>query len=250
MSDMAHYGPYETGAFPGNELEEALAASLGNEHAAPRLLEVLRRSHLWVPLPEGGGPESRQLDLPTTEMAGQAYVPVFSSKEQFVRVVGTHMSFTVAPAAEFARGLPPQVGIAVNPGGAVGLPLPPEAVAELCREPLAGGGGRVWLSEPDWQEDPVDFLSLARDEFERVPAVRTARRALASVEGDEPQLFVGVELDDFSDEARTAVHDALGRALHGVPVRWQVQLVYLDAARDPVVDWLAGSVRPFFDRGL
>ena len=45
-----------------------------------------------------------------------------------------HMSFTVAPAREFARGLPPQLGIAVNPDGTVGVPLPPPAVAELCRE--------------------------------------------------------------------------------------------------------------------
>ncbi|MDR3036078.1 MAG: enhanced serine sensitivity protein SseB [Kitasatospora sp.] len=252
MSDMAPSGPYETGTspaeFPGNELEEALAAALGAEHAGPRLLEVLRRSHVWVPLPEGGDTDSRQLALPTVELDGQAYVPVFSSKEQFLRVVGAHMSFTMAPAVEFARGLPPQAGIAINPGGAVGVPLPPEAVAELCREPLGAGGGRVRLFEPDWQEDPVDFLAGAREEFERQPAVRTARRALASVEGGDPQLFVGVELDDLSDAARLAAHDALGRALGAHPVGWPVQLVYLDAAQDPVVEWLAGSVRPFFDR--
>ncbi|TXS53318.1 SseB family protein, partial [Streptomyces sp. uw30] len=51
---------------------------------------------------------------------GQAYVPVFSSEEQFRQVVGAHLSYTIAPAVEFARGLPPQVGIAVNPGGVVG----------------------------------------------------------------------------------------------------------------------------------
>lgn len=40
------------------------------------------------------------------EIEGQVYVPVFSSEEQFRQVVGAHMSFTIAPAVEFARGCP------------------------------------------------------------------------------------------------------------------------------------------------
>lgn len=67
------------------------------------------------------------------EIGGQAFVPVFSSEEQFRQVVGSHLSYTIAPAVEFARGLPPHVGIAVNPDGVVGVPLPPAAVADLCR---------------------------------------------------------------------------------------------------------------------
>jgi len=181
--------PPATGGFPGNELEEVLAASLGNPQAAPRLLEVLGRSSLWVPLPEGGGPDSPSLGVPTTDIGGAPYVPVFSSQDEFLRVTGTHMSFTVAPAREFARGLPPQVGIAVNPGGTVGVPLPPAAVAELCRDrasarlPGEARGGRVRLFTPDWQDDPVDFLAAAREEFERTGVVRSARRGLASVVG-------------------------------------------------------------------
>ncbi|MGW7359151.1 SseB family protein, partial [Streptomyces sp. NPDC054802] len=128
-------------AWPANELEEVLAASLGNPAAGGRLVEVLGRSPVWIPLPNGGGPDSRDLDLPTMDIGGAAFVPVFSSEQQFLQCVGAHMSFTVAPARDFARGLPPQLGIAVNPGGAVGVPLPPPAVAELCRAgrtPLGG----------------------------------------------------------------------------------------------------------------
>ncbi|KOG88165.1 hypothetical protein ADK38_21320, partial [Streptomyces varsoviensis] len=77
--------------------------------------------------------DSRELDLPTLEIGGGAYVPVFSSEQQFRLITGDRMACTVAPAVEFARGLPPQLGIAVNPDGAVGVPLPPPAVAELCR---------------------------------------------------------------------------------------------------------------------
>ncbi|MFF8917115.1 enhanced serine sensitivity protein SseB [Streptomyces sp. NPDC015032] len=241
------------GGWPANELEEVLMASVGSPEAGGRLVEVLGRSQVWVPLPNGGGPDSPDLDLPTLEIEGAAYVPVFSSEQQFLSCVGTSMSFTVAPAREFARGLPPQLGVAVNPGGAVGMPLPPPAVAELCRAgrtPLDGpaGGGRVRLYEPDWKEEPVDFLAAAAGEFEESGVVRTARRTLASIEGGEPVLFIGVELSTWEGADRTAPMDALGRALGRVEVPWPVNLVLLDVAQDPVGDWMREKLRPFYQR--
>jgi hypothetical protein len=272
--------------WPANELEEVLAASLGSPEgsaAGARVLEVLARSALWVPLPNGGAPHQPVLDLPTLQLAGGVYVPVFSSEQQFRYVVGDHMGYTVAPAVEFARGLPPQLGIAVNPDGAVGIPLPPPAVAELCRAgrtPLDGpGGARVRLFEPDWQDDPVDFLAAAAEEFAAIGAataglgypldpdapdpdpfaphapaaapgpVCAARRCLASVEGDDPVLYVGVELTGqwaSENDAREAPLAALGRALGRVPVRWPVNLVLLDVTRDPVAEWLREKVTPFY----
>ncbi|MEU2545088.1 enhanced serine sensitivity protein SseB [Streptomyces roseolus] len=241
--------------WPGNELEEALAAALGEPAAGGRLIEVLGRSQVWVPLPNGGGPDSPDLDLPTMEIGGGAFVPVFSSQEQFLACVGTHMSFTVAPARDFARGLPPQLGIAVNPGGTVGVPLPPPAVAELCRvgrTALDGpaSGGRVRLFEPDWQDDPVDFLAAASAEFEATGVVATARRTLASVEGTEPALFIGVQLLGWDGVDRNAPLDALGRALGRVEVAWPVNLILLDMAADPVGDWMLERVRPFYQRAV
>ncbi|WP_017236043.1 enhanced serine sensitivity protein SseB [Streptomyces sp. SS] len=239
--------------WPGNELEEVLAASLGNPAAGGRLVEVLGRSQVWVPLPNGGGPDSPDLDLATMEIDGAAYVPVFSSEQQFLACVGDHMSFAVAPARDFARGLPPQLGIAVNPGGTAGVPLPPPAVAELCRAgrtPLDGPatGGRVRLFEPDWQDDPVDFLAAASTEFEASGVVTSARRALASVEGTEPALFIGVQLAHWEGADRNAPLDALGRALGRVEVAWPVNLILLDMAQDPVGDWMLERVRPFYQR--
>ncbi|MFF2654101.1 enhanced serine sensitivity protein SseB [Streptomyces sp. NPDC058045] len=241
--------------WPGNELEEVLAAGLGaGPSAAARILEVLGRSPLWIPLPNGGGPESGTLDLPTLEMDGQAYVPVFSSEQQFRQVTGEGLGYTVAPAVEFARGLPPQLGIAVNPDGTVGIPLPPPAVAELCRSgrseldgPLTGG--RVRLYPPDWQEDPVDFLSAASAEFAATGVVRTARRCLASIEGGDPVLFVGVELSGAEPADRDAAMDALGRALGRVPVPWPVNLVLLDVTQDLVADWMRERLSPFHAGG-
>ncbi|MDB1088352.1 enhanced serine sensitivity protein SseB [Streptomyces sp. ACA25] len=240
--------------WPANELEEALAASVGVPDAGLRLLQVLGRSRLWVPLPEGGGPDSSDLSLPTLEINGGAYVPVFSSAEQFQLGAGAHLSFAVAPAWEFARGLPPQAGIVVNPGGTVGAPLPPAAVAELCRAtpgervPGQPTGARMRLFEPDWQEEPVDFLAAAAGELSGVRNVRAARRGLASAEGAPPALFIGVETDLLEAETSGAVQEALGRALARQPVGWPVQLVLMDAAEDPVVDWLRSCVSPFYTR--
>jgi hypothetical protein len=289
MDIPAQAMPHPYSGWPGNALEEVLAASLGaslEHHPGPsaglaareapsvgassagaRILEVLSRSALWVPLPNGGGPDDGVLDLPTIELQGQAYVPVFSSEQQFRYVVGDHMAYTVAPAVEFARGLQPQLGIAVNPEGTVGLPLPPPAVAELCRAgrttPDAPSGGRVRLFEPDWKDDPVDFLAAAAEEFALTglaapgasdfptdlaapSVVHTARRCLASVEGDDPVLFIGVELTHWEGDAREVPLAALGRALGRVPVRWPVNLVLLDITQDPVAEWMREKVTPFF----
>ncbi|MET9828395.1 enhanced serine sensitivity protein SseB [Streptomyces sp. NPDC006385] len=248
---QTHLHPH--GGWPGNELEEVLSASLGLPSAGGRIIEVLGRSFVWVPLPNGGGPHSGPLDLPTLEIEGQAYVPVFSSEEQFRQVVGSHMSYTVAPAVEFARGLPPQVGIAVNPDGVVGVPLPPAAVAELCRvgrTPLDGltSGGRVKLYEPDWQDDPIDFLAAASAEFAETGVVTTARRCLAAIETATPVMFIGVELAQWEGDLRAAPMDALSRALGRTPAPWPVNLVLLDVAQDPVIDWMRQRVRPFYQR--
>ncbi|MFF5441766.1 enhanced serine sensitivity protein SseB [Streptomyces achromogenes] len=243
--------PHPHGGWPGNELEEVLSASLGIPAAGGRIVEVLGRSLLWIPLPNGGGPDSGPLDLPTLDIDGQAYVPVFSSEEQLRQVAGSHMAFTIAPAVEFARGLPPQVGIAVNPEGVVGIPLPPQAVAELCRvgrTPLdgPGTGGRVRLFEPDWQDDPVDFLAAASAEFAGTGVVLTARRCLAAVETADPAMFVGVELSRWEGDLRALPLQALGKALAEVPVKWPVNLVLLDVTDDPVATWLKTNVRPFY----
>ncbi|MFG2517139.1 enhanced serine sensitivity protein SseB [Streptomyces sp. NPDC048584] len=253
MDFPAQTHPHPHGGWPGNELEEVLSASLGVPSAGGRVVEVLGRSFVWIPLPNGGGRDSTDLDLPTMELDGQAYVPVFSSEEQFRQVAGSHLSYTIAPAVEFARGLPPQVGIAVNPGGVVGIPLPPPAVAELCRAGRAmpagtAAGGRVRLFEPDWQDDPVDFLAAASAEFDAIGVVTTARRCLAAIETATPALFIGVQLSSWEGDPRTLPLNALGRALAQSPPPWPVNLIALDLTQDPVADYLRTRVTPFYQR--
>ncbi|MBV2151887.1 enhanced serine sensitivity protein SseB C-terminal domain-containing protein [Kitasatospora sp. SUK 42] len=244
------------GGWPANELEQVLTAALGDPGATPRVIEVLARSQVWVPLPAGGDPNGQSLDLPVIELGGDPYVPVFSSQEVFLQQA-PGMAFAVAPVREFARGLPLGVGIAVNPEAAVGIPVPPQGVAELRRgpredrweqHPEAPSGGRVALREPVPGEDPEHFLAACRAELSALPGVLTARRALASIEGEPTVMFVGVQLDPAAPADPAAVNDALGRALGTAPLPGGVHLVLLDLADDPVVEWLITRVLPFYTR--
>ncbi|MDH6116279.1 enhanced serine sensitivity protein SseB C-terminal domain-containing protein [Kitasatospora sp. GAS204B] len=249
--------------WPANELEQVLTAAIGDPGATPRVIEVLARSQVWIPLPAGADPAGVALDLPTIELAGAPYVPVFSSEEQFLRHA-PGLSCALAPVWEFARGLPLGIGIAVNPEAPVGIPVPPEGVAELRRGPRddrwgaygAGTGGagvpegaRVALREPEPAEEPAVFLYAVRAELQALGGVLTARRALASVEGEPTVLFVGVQLDPAAPADPAEVNAALGRALGAAPLLGGVHMVLLDLAADPVVDWLVQRVRPFYERG-
>ncbi|MEU1505967.1 enhanced serine sensitivity protein SseB C-terminal domain-containing protein [Kitasatospora sp. NPDC005748] len=243
------------GGWPANELEQVLTAALGDPGATPRVFEVLARSQVWIPLPAGGDPQGQALDLPTIELAGDPYVPVFSSQEVLLHQA-PGMAFAIAPVWEFARGLPLGVGIAVNPEAPVGIPVPPQGVAELRRGPRedrwdapeAPTGGRVALREPVPGEDPEAFLAACRYELSGLPGVLTARRALASVEGEPTVMFVGVQLDPAAPAEPAAVNEALGRALGTAPLPGGVHLVLLDLAEDPVVEWLLNRVQPFYAR--
>ncbi|AUY49758.1 enhanced serine sensitivity protein SseB [Streptomyces sp. CB01881] len=243
------------GGWPANELEQVLTAALGDPGATPRVFEVLARSQVWIPLPAGADPQGQALNLPTVELGGEPYVPVFSSQEVFLQQA-PGMAFAIAPVWEFARGLPLGVGIAVNPEAAVGIPVPPQGVAELRRGPRedrwevaeAPSGGRVALREPVPGEDPEAFLAACRGELSALPGVLTARRALASVEGEPTVMFVGVQLDRLAPADPAAVNEALGRALGTAPLPGGVHLVLLDLAEDPVVEWLLNRVQPFYAR--
>ena len=242
-----------TGGWPANELEQVLTAALGNPGATLRVVEVLRRSQVWLPLPSGPTRDGVTLDLPTTELGGLRFVPVFSSEQQF-RLIAGNLPFAIAPVQELAEGMPLGVGIVVNPEGAVGIPIPPEGVPELRGAEQSGGyrapaASRLGMRVPGAHEDPVEFLVAAIGELAVTPVVLTARRALVQVEADREKLFVGVELARAEPGDQQAATLALGRALGAVPLPWEVGIVLLDLADDPLIDWMRTCVQPFFARG-
>ena len=166
----AQTGPLHPGGWPANELEEVLTAALGDPGAdrpAPGGAG---------PLPAVGAAAGRRpaaSTCPPWSWTAAPYVPVFSSEEQFRRCA-PGMAFGVVPAREFARGLPPLVGIAVNPGGFGGHPAAGGRGGGAVPRRCGPGGARVRLWEPLPDDEPVDFLAAAAGEFAITPVVLSA----------------------------------------------------------------------------
>ena len=84
---------------------------------------------------------------------------------------------------------------------------------------------------------------------ERNAGVADVAAAFGAVgKADREKLFVGVELDRWQPEDQEAVTLGLGLALGRVPLPWDLGVVMLDLAQDPVGDWMLTSVAPFFER--
>ena len=220
--------PQWTAAWPGNELEEVLAASLGSPGAGARLVEVLGRSHAL-------GPAARPAAAPTAgarpaharhRTAGRTSRSS-APRQQFLRCVGTHLSFTVAPAVEFARGLPPAARHRREPGRRGRCPA---AAARrrraLPRRPHLAGRTRRRRPGPALRAGLAGGPGrLPRCCGRRVPGtgvVRTRPPGLAAIEGGGPVLFVGVEFAPGTVPDTRCPMDALGRALGRVEVPWPV----------------------------
>ncbi|GAA3757521.1 hypothetical protein HDA32_001791 [Spinactinospora alkalitolerans] len=138
-----------TADFPVNPVEEALGQAIersrrdgaadgpeeeGDTAPVMHFIETLREGSLWVPLPEGSGmQDDGSVALPTLELEGSSFIPVFTSEEQ-LRVHSEGLPFTVLPARDLAGVLPQGVGLALNPGNPVSAPIYPESVPALAQE--------------------------------------------------------------------------------------------------------------------
>lgn len=141
MSTSENPAPQNAADFPVNALEEALAQALKESEAqgsaedsgvdratASRFLAALGEGELWVPLPEGSGTqEDGSIALPTLELAGERFVPVFTSVEQF-SVHSAELPYAVVPTRELAAALPEGVGLALNPGNDASVPVYPSTL--------------------------------------------------------------------------------------------------------------------------
>ncbi|GAA3986941.1 SseB family protein [Thermobifida alba] len=141
MATHPDSGSADSVPFPVNPVEQALAAvvsTLGvagvEESAADGtdpvadFLDALRGGSVWVPLPSGAGPQDDgSVSLPTLDVDGELFVPVFTSQEQ-LNVRSGDLPFAVVTAGELASALPAGVGMAVNPGNTMSVPIDAETV--------------------------------------------------------------------------------------------------------------------------
>jgi SseB protein C-terminal domain/SseB protein N-terminal domain len=226
-------------AFPDNQLEAVLADLRAGTGSADQLLRALADNELWVPLP--GGASNGQAQLPVMVLDGAPYVAVYTSQSQYARGAGeqTHM---VLRGRELAGMMAEDLGLAVNPGGEVGLPVRPEGVRSMREgRRTVRAGERLRLGEP--AEEPYPLLAELRARLQSVPAVSTARRALAQAGDEPPVLLIGIEAS-----ARAEALAAVKAAVAAQPVPLAVDTVFLDDPADPVAAWMLDNTDPFYRR--
>jgi SseB protein N-terminal domain/SseB protein C-terminal domain len=240
-------------------IEDALAAAAKDTDRVGDLLDDLRRGRLWVPLPDGGGPvtDGSAVHLPTVTYLGAEFVPAFTSAERLAAwplgalipaqqatdqlPVVPHI---IVPAAELARLLPPELGIALNPGAEASVPIYPEGIAYLA----AIDAGQVHVGHPP--AEPVALLEEIRAALRAVPEARYASRAWLSVPGRGEGLIISVALrNPSSEDAHHAVIAAVERAVGAVPHQFPIDVTFPgEDEPDQVDDWIAAHTDPFYVR--
>jgi hypothetical protein len=239
----------------------ALRAAIEDNGKLPDLLDVLSEGRLWVPLPDDGTrvTDGSSLTLPTVTYLGGEFVPAFTSAGELTAFVARPdpgapppvVPHVVVPAADLARSLPGDVGIALNPGAEASVPVFPAGVAYLAAVRRQAGGVPIRVSVPAQQ--PARLISEASAALRGVPEVREARTAWLSVAGRGEGLIISIGLDDPADPAAQdaaahAVEAAVARA--GEEAGFPIDLTFPgDGEPDPVAESVAASAAPFYQRG-
>ncbi len=274
--------PAAVAGFPANGVEHALAAAIKDGTRVRELLDELCHSRLWIPLPADGGPvtDGHALTLPTVRYLDAEFVPAFTSARQLNEVMGredrdvavaraavpaaavpripvsgivpqavpgAQVPHAVVAVADLARLLPAGLGIALNPGAAVSVPIYPADVAYLASTQADIGGSRIRVGHPP--EEPSRLLSAVATGLRRVAHAESATRAWLIAEGGQG-LVISVTLDDPCDGVAQqavlgAVEDAV--ALAGPPFPVDVAFPG-ECAPGPLEEWAAANALPFYLR--
>lgn len=234
-------------------IEDALAAAAKDPDRVTDLLDQLRRARVWLPLPDNGGPvtDGSAVLLPTVTYLGAEFVPAFTSAERLARWQQDDPRHIVVRVAELARLLPPEMGIALNPGAEASVPIYPEGIGYLTAAGsppscTAIGSDEVRVGHPP--ADPVALLGEVRSVLRTVPAVQRASRAWLTVPRRGEGLVISVTLDD---PANPAAHDAviaaIERAAALVPHQFPIDVTFPgEGAPDQVDEWVAAHAEPFY----
>lgn len=228
-----------------NAVESALVAARSGALSSGQLLETLAAGDVWVPLPASiSGGETA--DLPVMWISGHKYVPVYTSAEEFGRGAGD-VAHMVSPMRELARVLPPDLGIAINPGGTIGLPVHPAGVDVLRGgQWTASAGSRVRLGQPE--TEPTELLEALKSALAQVREIQSTRSAWAQLGDEPPGLLLGVVLDPDSEAARQATLTAVANARAQVPDPCPVNCVFGSQPDDTVAQWLSSNAAVLYQR--
>lgn len=211
-----------------------------------RALATPATGQIWMLLWHGqaGSPDAQYGSM---EVEGQGYAPAVTSAQE-LSASGWNRSYEVVDALDVARALyPDHHGLWLNPhapGGGVGVPW-----ADLRR--IAHGlerqpAGPLRLAEP--AVDIPHFYALLSQNAHRTPAVRALRRAWVQPALGAPYLSIGLDVYDTSPQSVDAVRAMMQQSIGAVPDGLPVSTVTMTDEYDPVVLWMRGNARPFYDR--
>lgn len=252
------------GAYSSCEYVEQLIAAAGRDGGQiDDLLDELTRVRLWIPLPPGRPvTDGTAVSLPTVTYLGAEFVPCFTSVQRLGRWANPpdpdsprwqragdprSVPHIVVPTVALARLLPGGLGMAVNPGAEVSVPISPDGVRYLAS---ADAGLPVSVGDPP--EEPEKLLDAVSGALRSLPAVRDASRAWLSVPGRGQGLIISVTVrDPASEPAREAVLGAIEHAVASVPelATFPIDVTFPgESGPDLVDDWVARETRPFYTR--
>lgn len=224
--------------FPSNDLEIVLQAASRGETGVESFVDALFVSSGYFPVavaPDGGA------SLTVMTVGDLPYVSMFTSAEQ-ATAAGVTSSVAEAPVREFMAGVPAHLGIAVNPGGELGLPVAAATVQlRLGRGSMVPAGTTIRIGEP--AEEPVELLQRVDEAFRALPAVRNARRCWAQVGAEVPGLVLGVDIDPDNPDVRGSVIRAVGAANSQPGIA--VNVVFTNDGGE-FVSWMRENAEPFY----
>ena len=246
-------------------VERAFEAAVRDAAGLGEVLDALATGRLWVPVTLGSSGRRALAEgavrLPTVRYLGDTFVPAYTSAARLLRATedlapgerATVIPHAVVRAADLARRLPPDLGIALNPGGSeerAGLPGwggPPGRGARHRRHvPGPRGPGRG--------AGAGRAAGLVRAGLGGVRAVRQAATAWLAVDRRGEGLIISVSLEDPADEA--ARDAALGAVQQAVTATggpgwpgWPVDVTFPGEGEPDVIDrWVAAHTAPFYQR--
>ena len=230
-------------SFPATPFEVQLLDAYNGKGDLDDLLSALMDSEVWIPL---GSPAEvgRNTSVPVVVLDGAQLVPVYTSREQVEKAEpGAHLMNP--PLREFVKALPEHVGRAVNPGGDYGMPVHAETLRQLRGDlTTIEAGTTVRIGEP--AEEPEELLAALAEALSSVLAVVDARRCWAQVEGREPGLVIGLDIEPDNPPVREIALAAVGGVVRAASAS-DIDVVFSND-RDAFTDWMARNAEPFYVR--
>jgi SseB protein N-terminal domain len=261
--------PARTRELAPNAVERALAAAIQDATRIADLLDALRSARLWLPLPDAGppgGPVSGAgaVTLPTVIYLGCEFIPAYTSAGLLADLAGPEhggrsgsdqagpggpLPHIVVPAADLARLLPPDVGIALNVGASESVPVYPQGVAYLAADEPTDTRR---ISVGPLPVRPELLLAEIRSGLTAIPQASQASAGWLSVQFAGEGMIVSVTLDDPRDAAvRDQVIAALERAARtaAADAGYPIDVTFPGEGEPDHIDhWIATATEPFYVR--